>query len=62
MKGSQRLVVVGNHKQLPPVIKSREAEAGGLGRSLFQRLMELGAPSDMLQVRVLYLAQAVPQH
>lgn len=52
MKGSQRVVVVGDHKQLPPVIKSREAEAGGLGKSLFERLMELKAPSAMLQVTV----------
>jgi hypothetical protein len=53
MKGCQRLVVVGEHKQLPPVIKSREAEEGGLSKSLFERLMDLGAPSAMLQVRVL---------
>lgn len=53
MKGSQRLVVVGDHKQLPPVIKSREAEAGGLDQSLFERLMCLGAPGAMLQVSVL---------
>lgn len=50
MKGSQRVVIVGDHKQLPPVIKSREAEAGGLSMSLFERLMKLGAPSAMLQV------------
>lgn len=50
MKGSQRVVLVGDHKQLPPVIKSREAEEGGLGKSLFERLMRLGAPSAMLQV------------
>jgi regulator of nonsense transcripts 1 len=51
MKGSQHVVLVGDHKQLPPVIKSREAEGGGLGKSLFERLMRLGAPSAMLQVR-----------
>jgi superfamily I DNA and/or RNA helicase len=50
MKGSQRVVLVGDHKQLPPVIKNRDAEAGGLGMSLFERLMHLGAPSAMLQV------------
>jgi len=50
MKGSQRVVLVGDHKQLPPVIKSRQAEEGGLGKSLFERLMHLGAPSAMLQV------------
>ena len=50
MKGSQRVVIVGDHKQLPPAVKSREAELGGYGKSLFERLMNLGAPSAMLQV------------
>jgi hypothetical protein len=50
MKGGQRVVLVGDHKQLPPVVKNRDAEAGGLGMSLFERLMHLGAPSAMLQV------------
>lgn len=51
MKGGLRVVLVGDHKQLPPVIKSRDAEEGGLSTSLFERLMHLGAPSAMLQVR-----------
>lgn len=57
LKGSQRVVIVGDHKQLPPVIKSREAEDGGLSMSLFERLMNLGAPSAMLQVGCMVLAK-----
>lgn len=50
MKGCRRAVLVGDHKQLPPVIKSRIAADAGLDVSLFERLMRLGAPSAMLQV------------
>jgi superfamily I DNA and/or RNA helicase len=32
------LVLVGDHQQLPATVISQEAEAGGYGRSLFQRL------------------------
>jgi ATP-dependent RNA/DNA helicase IGHMBP2 len=32
------VVLAGDHRQLPPTIRSREAEAGGLGVTLFQRL------------------------
>jgi hypothetical protein len=51
MKGCRRVVLVGDHKHLPPVVKSSEAAAGGLGQSLFEQLMGIGAPSAMLQVR-----------
>jgi superfamily I DNA and/or RNA helicase len=37
----QRLVLAGDHCQLPPTILSREAEGQGLGISLMQRLVEL---------------------
>lgn len=37
---SQHLALIGDHKQLPPVIASRKAQAGGLGKSLFERLTE----------------------
>jgi superfamily I DNA and/or RNA helicase len=58
MKGCRRVVLVGDHKQLPPVVKSSQAAAGGLGMSLFERLMGLGAPSAMLQVGRLMLLHA----
>jgi hypothetical protein len=50
MKGSRHLVLVGDHKQLPPVVQSQAAKEGGLGKSLFERLMDAGAPSALLQV------------
>jgi len=36
----RRVVLAGDHRQLPPTILSREAEARGLDRTLFQRLVE----------------------
>ena len=37
---SQHVALIGDHKQLPPVIKSQEAQSNGLGISLFERLTE----------------------
>ncbi|KAJ7041270.1 P-loop containing nucleoside triphosphate hydrolase protein [Mycena alexandri] len=52
MKGSRHLALIGDHKQLPPVITSPEAQALGLGRSLFERLTEEGVvPSIMLDIQ-----------
>jgi len=39
---SQHIALIGDHKQLPPVIKSQEAQSNGLGISLFERLAEEG--------------------
>ena len=36
-----RAVLAGDHLQLPPTVLSKEAERGGLGLSLFQRLQRL---------------------
>jgi len=47
-KGARHVVLVGDHHQLPPTVISRRAEDGGLSRSLFERLIALGAPSTML--------------
>ncbi len=52
MKGAKRLVMVGDHRQLPPVVQSQAANEAGLGHSLFERLLDEGAPSAMLQVGV----------
>lgn len=41
------MVLIGDHKQLPPVIKSREAQIRGLNISLFERLTEEGGMSQM---------------
>ncbi|THU97878.1 P-loop containing nucleoside triphosphate hydrolase protein [Dendrothele bispora CBS 962.96] len=52
MKGSQHVALIGDHKQLPPVITSPEAQAMGLGISLFERLTEEGEiPSIMLNIQ-----------
>ncbi|KAG8932526.1 hypothetical protein FRC02_000979 [Tulasnella sp. 418] len=49
MKGCQHLALIGDHKQLPPILVSEEARAGGLGISLFERLLSEGnVPSIML--------------
>ncbi|EIW76725.1 P-loop containing nucleoside triphosphate hydrolase protein [Coniophora puteana RWD-64-598 SS2] len=52
MRGSQHVALIGDHKQLPPVIVSYEADLKGLGISLFERLTEEGVvPSIMLDVQ-----------
>ncbi|KAH7882136.1 P-loop containing nucleoside triphosphate hydrolase protein [Phlebopus sp. FC_14] len=52
MKGSRHVALIGDHKQLPPVITSREAQLKGLGTSLFERLTEEGVvPSIMLDIQ-----------
>lgn len=38
----EHLALIGDHKQLPPIIVSPEAKDGGLGISLFERLTEEG--------------------
>ncbi|KAF5376100.1 hypothetical protein D9615_007758 [Tricholomella constricta] len=42
MKGSRHIALIGDHKQLPPIITSPEAQALGLGLSLFERLTQEG--------------------
>ncbi|KAI6118101.1 P-loop containing nucleoside triphosphate hydrolase protein [Pisolithus sp. B1] len=52
MRGSRHVSLIGDHKQLPPVIASREAKMKGFGTSLFERLTEEGVvPSIMLDVQ-----------
>jgi superfamily I DNA and/or RNA helicase len=46
-----RAVLAGDHLQLPPTILSAEARAGGLGVSLFERLV--GLHGDVAQVTLL---------
>ena len=36
---AERVVLAGDHQQLPPTVLSQEAAAGGLGTSLFERLL-----------------------
>ncbi|KAH6904509.1 P-loop containing nucleoside triphosphate hydrolase protein [Coprinopsis sp. MPI-PUGE-AT-0042] len=52
MKGAKHVALIGDHKQLPPVITSREAQTLGLGVSLFERLTKEGVvPSVMLDIQ-----------
>ncbi|KIK92239.1 hypothetical protein PAXRUDRAFT_830143 [Paxillus rubicundulus Ve08.2h10] len=52
MKGSRHVALIGDHKQLPPIITSREARLKGLGTSLFERLTEERVvPSIMLDIQ-----------
>ncbi|KAF7297208.1 hypothetical protein MIND_00953900 [Mycena indigotica] len=52
MKGSRHVALIGDHKQLPPIISSTEAKDLGLGKSLFERLTEEGiAPTIMLDTQ-----------
>lgn len=39
---SRHVALIGDHKQLPPVIVSQEAQSNGLAISLFERLTEEG--------------------
>lgn len=48
---SKRLVLAGDHLQLPPTIISQQAQEEGFGISLMERLMGTNAPSTMLDVQ-----------
>lgn len=41
MRHADRVVLAGDHLQLPPTVISAEAAAGGLSRTMFERLAEL---------------------
>ena len=45
---ARRAVLAGDHRQLPPTILSREAEKGGLGVSLFERMIGLHPEASVL--------------
>ncbi|MEO0249450.1 MAG: AAA domain-containing protein, partial [candidate division WOR-3 bacterium] len=45
---ARRAVLAGDHKQLPPTVVSREAEKGGLGVSLFERMIGLHPSASAL--------------
>ena len=41
MQRADRVILAGDHCQLPPTVKSPEALAGGLGRTLMQKIVEV---------------------
>ena len=51
VRGARQVVLVGDHKQLPPTVISKRALKGGLGKSLFERLVEAGLATHMLEVQ-----------
>lgn len=36
----RRAIFAGDHKQLPPTVKSKEAESKGFGKTLFEELAD----------------------
>ena len=48
---AERAVLAGDHLQLPPVVLSQEASAGGLGRSVLEQAVESGCPSTLLDTQ-----------
>lgn len=48
---SKKVVFAGDHKQLPPTVKSYEAARNGLNISLFERCMDLAGISAMLNTQ-----------
>jgi hypothetical protein len=44
-----------DHFQLPPTVTSARAEAEGMGKSLFQRLVEEGVPHFLLQTQYRFI-------
>ena len=49
-RGAQ-VVLVGDHCQLGPMVMDKAAARAGLGQSLFERLVLLGAKPHRLQAR-----------
>lgn len=49
--GARQLVLIGDHRQLGPVIMSKRAARAGLNQSLFERLISLGQRPIRLQVQ-----------
>lgn len=50
-QGCEQLILVGDHHQLPPTVKSRRATEQGLGVSLFTRLALAGVKPCVLTVQ-----------
>ncbi|MBF93223.1 MAG: hypothetical protein CMB78_05560 [Euryarchaeota archaeon] len=48
VRGARQVVLIGDHRQLPPTVISRRAEKGGLDRSLFERLIDMGISPSIL--------------
>jgi len=51
VRGARQVVLVGDHRQLPPTVISKRAENGGLRRSLFERLVAMGIEPMLLNTQ-----------
>ena len=51
LKGAKQVILVGDHRQLGPVITCREIAKAGLNKSLFERLVQIGIRPIRLQVQ-----------
>lgn len=49
-----RVVLAGDHCQLPPTVVSQDATRGGLGRSLFERCIDILGPSIARRLTIQY--------
>ena len=48
----KKAVFAGDHKQLPPTVKSKEAERKGLGKTLFERLARIVEDRRTLETKI----------
>jgi len=51
VRGARQVVMVGDHRQLPPTVISRKAGQEGLARSLFERLVDMGVSTNLLDTQ-----------
>jgi len=51
LHGAKQAILVGDHRQLGPVITCRETKAAGLDKSLFERMVSMGIRPVRLQVQ-----------
>ena len=57
----KRVVLIGDHHQLPPVVKNQAFQKySRLDQSLFARFVRLGVPAIMLDLQALYLPPPPP--
>ena len=51
IRRADHVVLIGDHRQLQPVLSNREAEQMGLGRSLFERYVDKCVQPHMLEIQ-----------
>ncbi len=51
---AQKIIFAGDHFQLPPTVRSKKAEEGGLGLTLFERLHPLAGEERKILLKIQY--------